>query len=122
MSTRARARALLFVPDTPAEDVSRYWSRLQDESYAAFVEMLVRRPRPSRVQTPVLVMGGDSDGLFSVREMDATARAYGGEAVIVPGAGHNLMLDARWREVAERMLTWLRERGVGPDVGGAGSA
>lgn len=66
VSAPERVAALLFAPDTPAEDLSRHSSRLQDESFAAFVEMIFRRPRPSRVRTPVLVIGGDADGLFSV--------------------------------------------------------
>jgi len=106
------ARELLFPDDMSEADSDRYWSRLQDESYLAYLEMLAfRKPRPKRVTTPVLVIGGKEDRLFTRSEMVKTARAYGGSPVMIPGAAHDLMLDTRWQQAADAMLAWLSERG-----------
>ncbi|WP_293331740.1 hypothetical protein [Mycobacterium sp.] len=44
--------------------------------------------------------------------MHATARAYGVEAKIVPGMGHDMMLEPDWSAVAERIDGWLTSRGL----------
>jgi pimeloyl-ACP methyl ester carboxylesterase len=104
------ARDVFFSADMSEADTDRYWSRLQDESYRAYLEMLFRLPRPDRVDAPVLVIGGDADRLFGRGEMERTARAYGGEPIMIPGAAHDLMLDPRWEQVAGAMLSWLTEK------------
>ena len=58
---------------------------------------------------PVLVIGAEHDGFFTAGEMLRTAAAYGTQAEIVPGIGHNLMLDQGWPQVADRIDTWVRE-------------
>jgi pimeloyl-ACP methyl ester carboxylesterase len=107
IETPRLARSLLFTDDTPDEEVQRLWSRLGDEAYRAFLEMLLRRPQPTQVLTPVLVVAAGRDRLFSVAEERRTARAYGTEVVVVEGAGHDLMLDPLWEEAASLILEWL---------------
>lgn len=58
----------------------------------------------------MLVMGADDDKTITVAEVEATARAYGTEAVILPGIAHHMMLDQGWQAVADRMLAWLLEK------------
>jgi alpha-beta hydrolase superfamily lysophospholipase len=60
----------------------------------------------------MLVLGAANDALFTSREVEATARAYGMEAEIFPDMGHDMMLDIGWQNVAGRILQWLRERGL----------
>ncbi len=45
--------------------------------------------------------------MVSPAEVEAMARAHGVEAVLFDGMAHDMMLDARWQEVADRILTWL---------------
>ena len=59
---------------------------------------------------PVLVVGGEQDGIFTPEEVRRTARAYGSEAVLFAGSGHDLMLDVGWEEAAARIDGWVRER------------
>jgi len=65
------------------------------------------RARPKRVSTPMLVLGAEADGIFSPREIERTARAYGTEPVMLPG-GHDMMLDGSWEAVAERIEVFVR--------------
>jgi hypothetical protein len=53
--------------------------------------------------------------LVPIRAVRATARRYGAPLVEFPGMGHDLMLDARWREPLDTMLDWIgREVGIRP--------
>lgn len=109
LATPALTRHLLFSPSTPDEVVDGCYSRLQDESVLAYIDtLLFRPPRPGRVHVPVLVLGGELDGVFTVNEVRGTARAYRAAAEIFPGMGHDLMLDTGWEAVADRVDTWLR--------------
>jgi pimeloyl-ACP methyl ester carboxylesterase len=55
----------------------------------------------------MLVVGGACDGLLPVAAIEATARAYAAPCVIVPGVGHDVMLDERWEIVAHHVDQWL---------------
>jgi pimeloyl-ACP methyl ester carboxylesterase len=107
IATRRVVRDLFFTPDTPEEVVDRCFACLQDESYLAFIDSMVVLARSHRVKVPVLVLGAGRD--FTVCEMQATARAYGCEAEIFPGMGHDMMLDDGWPQVADRVDAWVRE-------------
>jgi alpha-beta hydrolase superfamily lysophospholipase len=109
--TSSLVRDLFFTAQTPQAVVDACQARLQDESYLAFLDMLLlslTRPRPRRVTTPMLVLGAEQDGFFSVRDLRRTARAYRTEAHMVPGIGHDMMLDDGWEQVADRIDAWLR--------------
>jgi pimeloyl-ACP methyl ester carboxylesterase len=97
------------------------FARLQDESWPAFIDSLVVWPRPRRVQVPVLVLGAEHDGFFTAAELRRTAAAYRTRAEILPGMGHDLMLDQGWPRVADRIHTWIREI-PSPDATAAGQA
>lgn len=109
VGTPQLAREMLFTPDTPAEVVDACYPQLQDESYRAYLGMMFALPRPARIRTPVLVLAGELDRVFSVAEARATARAYRTEAEIFPGMGHDLMLDQGWPAVADRVSGWITE-------------
>ncbi len=107
VSTPARAREMLFSDSLADADVARHQVRLQDESYRAYVDMLIRRPRPGRVDTPVLVLGAADDQLFSPAEVAATAAAYGVEPVILDDLAHDVMLDTNWEQAAAALRDGL---------------
>ena len=94
VSSEERVRAELFSAATPDELVAATAARLQDESYLAFLDMLLLDlPRPSKVNSPVMVLGATQDAIFPPKQVEATAAAYGTTADFVE-AGHNLMIEA----------------------------
>lgn len=110
VATPQLAREAFFSASLPDELVLAYAKRLRDESYLAFLDMLaLNLPRPRRIAAPMLVLGAAQDTFFHPREIDATARAYRTRAVIFPGMAHDMMLEAGWQAVAERILSWLSE-------------
>ena len=74
--------------------------------------LFLNLPRPQRITTPMLVLAAMNDRVFSVAEEQATARAYGTEAVVFPDMAHNMMLEPGWETVVERILAWLEKRGM----------
>lgn len=104
-----RAIALLFGPDMDRDVANEYAARLQNESYPAYLEMILDRPRPSRVVNPVLVLGAEHDAIFSPTEVRATAQAYGTEAIMFEGMGHDMMLEPGWMQPAEAIADWIAD-------------
>ncbi|HYA75496.1 MAG TPA: alpha/beta fold hydrolase [Burkholderiaceae bacterium] len=108
VGTPALARELLFSVGLPEDQLLRHFARLQDESYRAFLDMLfLDLPRPRKVQLQPLVLGAAQDAVFSVSEVEAAAGAYGARAEIFDNMGHDMMLDAGWQAVADRIVGWL---------------
>jgi pimeloyl-ACP methyl ester carboxylesterase len=113
IGTPRLTREAFFSRDMPAEQLARYFTRMQDESYPAFWDMLVfSLPRPQKVAVPLLVLGAANDTIFHPDEVEATARAYHTQAEIFPNMAHDMMLEAGWQSVAERILSWLTERNL----------
>jgi pimeloyl-ACP methyl ester carboxylesterase len=98
-------RSLLVDHDTDDATVDSIVERGQGESYLAFLDMLfVTRPRPALVPTPVAIIIGDRDRLFSVKEARRLAGAYGVEATVLPGLAHLLVVGPRWERAAAATL------------------
>lgn len=111
VATPQLAREAFFSADFPAEELPTYWERMQDESYLALLDMVVLdRPEPAKVKTPLLVLGVARDNMLTPRDIEATARAYHTRAEIIPDVAHDSMLEQRWQTVADRILGWLKER------------
>lgn len=105
VDTPRMARSLLYDPDIEDPTVDRLQPKLQGESYLAYLDMLfMTRPRPPLVQSPVAIVIGTEDRIFSVDEARRLAAAYGVEARIVDGAGHDLMVGPRWEETARAVI------------------
>lgn len=94
--------------DTDADAVAAFAAQLGDESWLGFLDMLLL-DLPSRgpATVPMLVVGGESDALFSPRTQHQTAQFYGCDCHIVADAPHDLMLSKHWQGAAGRFLDWL---------------
>jgi pimeloyl-ACP methyl ester carboxylesterase len=113
VETPALTQETFFSPQLTAEEISRHFERLQSESFKMVLEtMFLNLPRPNIVKTPVHILGAANDQVFTVTEQQATAKAYGTEAVIFSDMAHDMMLEPNWRQVADRILSCLRERGL----------
>jgi pimeloyl-ACP methyl ester carboxylesterase len=113
VNTARLAREHLFCVHTPETTIESCAARLQRESLrAVFVDALFRLPKPRSVTTPLLVLGGEDDGIVSAASVRATARAYHTRAEFFPTMGHDMMLEPGWADVAERIHTWLGDRGL----------
>jgi pimeloyl-ACP methyl ester carboxylesterase len=107
------AREAFFSSRACNTDVIRHAARLQNESVRSGLDgLFLHLPRPKRVTAPMLVLGGELDRCIAMKEVRATASAYGTEAEIFTGVAHDMMLEPDWATVANRIHTWLGARGL----------
>jgi len=107
------AREAFFSMDIPPDTLNDYFSLMQDESYLAFLDMMLfNLPNPEKVSTELLVLGADEDAIFHPDEIEATAAAYGKKPEIFKGMAHDMMLEVGWQAVADRIIRWLDEKGM----------
>lgn len=113
VATPALVRQLFFSASMPDAEVNRYHRLMQDESYRAYLDMLVfDHVKTARVESvPMLVLGAEDDAIVSQPEVRATASAYGTEAQFFSAMTHDMMLESGWRAVADRIAVWLGDRG-----------
>lgn len=101
-------RAEYLFTDLPATEARRHTERCGPESPLAQFQLLLHRAaKPALGAPPVLVLGTPDDRLVPLGDVRATARRYAASMLEFPGLGHDLMLDARWREPFDAMRSWL---------------
>jgi pimeloyl-ACP methyl ester carboxylesterase len=64
---------------------------------------------PDDVRTPLLWVTGGKDAVVSVKGATHSAEFYQAEHLIVPEAGHNLMMDVGYWETARSIVEWLEK-------------
>ncbi len=98
----------LFSREVPASVARDYAKRLGRASSKAQWQLLRgRAPEEPVGDPPVLVVGSPDDRIVPDSAVRKVARRYGGAPLLFPGMGHDLMLDARWREPIDAILDWL---------------
>jgi pimeloyl-ACP methyl ester carboxylesterase len=103
-------RGQLFSRELPAAEGQRYVARLGRAAPRAQWGMLFNSGVEDPVgDPPVLVVGSPDDRLVSRPQLAKVARRYGGAPLLFPGMGHDMMLDARWREPIDAILDWLEK-------------
>jgi pimeloyl-ACP methyl ester carboxylesterase len=113
VETPEAARWALFSNDMPKKQLLKYYKKLDDESFRMFMDLLgLNLAHPKKVKTPLLILGAENDNAITPDQVLATARAYNVKAEIFPNMAHNMMLEADWKLVAERILSWLKEKEI----------
>jgi pimeloyl-ACP methyl ester carboxylesterase len=111
VGTPQLTREAFFSASMAEDKMQGYFRQIQDEAYRAFIDMLaLNLAKPRRVKTPLLVLGAANDNVFHPNEIEATAKAYHTQAVIFADMAHDMMLEAGWQVVADRIVTWLKKR------------
>jgi pimeloyl-ACP methyl ester carboxylesterase len=88
--------------------------RLNDRQWGADASRLTPARLPAAPDLPAavgdpptLVVGSPDDRVVPRSALDRVARRYGGAPLLFPGMGHDMMLDAGWREPIDAILDWL---------------
>lgn len=108
VATPALAREAFFSEDLPREQLQEFWERMQDDAFLGFLDMLaLGLPKPSKVKTPLLVLGAARDNMLTASEIQATATAYNAQTRIIADVAHNMMIELRWQTVADAILGYI---------------
>lgn len=110
VNSDAKAKWGFFSEDISQEDVDFCLENLCSESYNAFLGMLFPNVKVNyHTQIPMLVLGVENDKLFTVKQMETTAKKYKADLKILPNIAHDLMLDTNHREAAEAIIEWIEK-------------
>jgi pimeloyl-ACP methyl ester carboxylesterase len=106
-------RASLFCEHTDEKMIEECTARLGKEAFMACLDMVIfNLPKPSRVSTPLLVLGAEHDFMFKANEINATIKAYKADTYTFNNMGHNMMLEKGWQDVADKMILWLKGKNI----------
>jgi alpha-beta hydrolase superfamily lysophospholipase len=64
------------------------------------------------VKTPMLLLAGEKDAVLSVESLRKSAAHYKADFMVIPGAGHNLMMEKTYLQTADKIDTWLTEKKI----------
>lgn len=105
-----RAAALFLGGDLGAEAGHAFATRLQDESFTAFLDMLLLAlpKRPARAY-PVAVVGGARDSIISVASQKRMARRLGAQVCQILDAPHNVMMGCTGAQSAKVFVDWAQD-------------
>ena len=112
INSPAMLKETCFSSDFSDEEIARLFPYIQSESIRVSLDTMLNLPKPQKVGTPLLVLGAENDRVFSVAEVHATAHAYRTQAHIFPDMAHDMMLEKNWQHVADKILAWLKVRGL----------
>jgi pimeloyl-ACP methyl ester carboxylesterase len=98
-------RRQMFSREPDDHSMDQYLPNIQAESYRAIASMLTRGIRqPASITTPLLVIGAGQDRLVTPEAVALTGRIYKTEPVMFEEMSHMLMLEPRWRNVADAIM------------------
>lgn len=102
-SSKQRVRQLLFSNNAPESLVAETMQRLQDESFLAYLDMLLLNlPGRPRHPVPLLYVAAENDFLIHVNTLQKAAARSNARLLVSPGA-HNLHMEAGWLPLAEQI-------------------
>ena len=108
LCTPERTQWSFYEKNIDKKDLKLYFRKLQSESYLAFLQMISFNIKINfHHKIPMLVIGGEMDNIFTVKEQEKTARKFNADLKIIKSAPHNLMLSSQWQEVADEILNWI---------------
>ena len=106
-------RRQLFGRDLDQGRARDYAAKMRGRAPLVQWQLLAHRAPARPAGAPhVLVIGSPDDRIVPRGALVKVARAYGGEPLLFPGMGHDLMLDARWSEPLDAILDWLDKLGA----------
>ncbi|WP_424360743.1 alpha/beta hydrolase [Methylocystis parvus] len=108
VSTPDRVKRLFFSESVPDKDAEFYASKLGNEAFFAYLDMLLGDLCTPAKGTPVLVLGAEKDAIFPVKTQNEIAASYATQPIIFPMA-HDMMLEPGWESVADAIAHWVSE-------------
>ncbi|MDE8345651.1 MAG: alpha/beta fold hydrolase [Acidocella sp.] len=104
-----RLRMQMFSRGRDDISMDEYLGNIQAESYRAIASMLTRGiRRPAAIATKLLVIGAGRDRLVPPEAVALTAKVYKTTPVMFDEMSHMLMLEPRWRDVADEIIRFAQ--------------
>ncbi len=105
-----RYKHILCSDNADISDVKKYVSKVNTESYMAYLDMLgFNLVKSKLIETPLLILGGEKDRAIPLKVLKLTAKKYGVTPVIFNNMGHNMMLTPDYKKVADEIDIWIKQ-------------
>lgn len=109
VATKDLAKDLFLGSAASPDDVLKLHKRLVRET-VTLPQLSLPFAKLNSTATPVLVLAGEKDVIFTIAEQEATAEKYGAELVVFEGQAHDLMLEPAWQRVADTIDQWITNK------------
>ena len=96
----------LFLNSITEIDVGTFQKQLVRETINIF-PYLFSFAKVNPIKSPVLVIAGEKDAIFTLDEEKITAEKYGAKSIVINGQAHNLMMESAWKQVADVIDNWI---------------
>ena len=109
IANKENAKHLLFSDDISDAELTEYHSKMGNEAYLGYIEMLgLSLPKVNKMHIPpMLVVGAENDAVVSKINVEKTAKRYHADMKMIPNVAHDVMLDVHWKDVADAVADWL---------------
>ena len=108
INTPKNFRQILCSKNIADEDISKYITKIDSESFKAYIDMLgLNLVNPKKIKTPLIIIGGEKDFAVPEKTLRKTCKVYGVEPIIFEGMGHNIMLEPEYKIVANKIVEWI---------------
>ena len=98
-----------FYSETDDKLLKEYQSQAQNESYRAIISMLLNQVKFKEIKTPILIVGGRKDLIFSEKNLlKLTSKFTNAELLFFDETGHNMMLEKNWSTIADAIISWIK--------------
>lgn len=102
-------RKLFFQESTTDESFEKLYSKHQNESYLAYLQMLMFSwVKTKKIKSKLEILGFENDYAISEKSVKKTAKIFGVEPKIFPNRGHSPMIEPGWEEVADYIIEKIK--------------
>ena len=104
--TPKRARDLFLAPNTKI-DIVAFQKQLVSETASNVFSIMFPFAKLNPTRSPVFVIAGERDIIFTLDEERKTAEKYGAKIIVIADQPHNLMMESAWQQVADEIDGWI---------------
>ncbi|MBB5167639.1 alpha/beta hydrolase [Mycobacterium sp. AZCC_0083] len=99
----------VFLGGCTEEDARCYHALLTRESPTAMKQATLAETSVDRIRIggPSLMVAAEHDVVVLAEAVRRSAAHFGSDYLFLAGRSHNIVLEPRWRETADRILAWL---------------
>lgn len=104
-----RTKHLMFSSSNKIEALAPIINRMQDESFLAYLDMLLlNRPATRKIDIPLLFIAAANDFLIHPAAIERNAQQLRGNFLVLDGA-HNINLEAGWENTSQQIAGFFEQ-------------
>lgn len=107
-NSKTKAKKLMFAPSVSDALIDEVVPRMQNESFRAYLDMmLLNLPSTKPVNSSLLMIGGTDDYLIRPASLQKNAQQLGAAFLMMNG-GHNINMEEGWERVADKIEEFFK--------------